>query len=515
MSYRGQTARMPLDLAGFQFSRNTDLLIPTAIVEPTSNVNFHEGGLGKRGGTAQVLDAAITGTPQGRGLYQFVKENGQEFLMFATSSGKVYANTELGILKTGMSTSNYFHFATFDDEVYICDGATVPQVWDGVAANTSSITGVATDWATLGYPFQAIPHSRGSNRRLWYITKYAVFASENNDGQDASDANVIKIPIYTEGGLVGAVDFGGVLIAFSKTKAYLVDDSDSDTALWGYQEAIWDGGVAHWRLIVKAANNVFLMTEEGLIYSIRGVQATGDYESVPLTRPAHIDRWFAEKVDRSSVEKFHASYDRSQRAINFFVQVSGNNPNTDMKYFIDRPPEIAWIPHDNPDFASGYRASASAPVRVGTGDYKIYTQDFVGQIWKLEQASRSDNSNPYLGRFKTKPTDLNLPKTIKHFSKGYLRIKAAGNFELIVRIWIDGVRKSDVTLSLSGTGATFDDAYFDDPEAVFADDVILPSRFDIDAYGEEIQIEVLNGESGEDFFASELLINFKPCGHRL
>lgn len=507
MGYRGQTARIPFDAAGFQHSRNQDLLIPTALVEPTKNINFHEGGIGKRGGNTKLFGSPITNSPAIRGLFDFRKRNGSQYLMFATLEGKVYWNTETNVIKTGMSTSNFFNFSSFNDEVYVCDGASVPQYWDGVAANTSSVT-VPTSWTTnANYPFQMIPHGKGASSRVWAFTKDSAWASAHNNGHDFSDANVIQIPIPAEGGLVGGIDFGGVLIVFSKTKAYLIDDSDIDPDNWGYQEAIWEGGVAHWRLIIKAGNNVFLVTDEGNIYSLRGVQATGDYESVNLTRPAFIDRWIREKVSRSNIENFHAAYDRTLRAINFFFQVGGTQNNTNLKFFIDRPPEVAWVPHDNLEASSGFLGSCSAEVRVSVGDYRIYTGDFSGMIWKHEQTGRDDNGSGYESSVKLKALDMGNPRIFKHFSQGRIRTRAAGNYDLTVRVWIDGVRKPDISLSLAGTGATFDTAMFD--SSVFSEDSLIPVSFEINDYGFDLQLEILNSETGEDFFLSELLLDYK------
>jgi hypothetical protein len=508
MGYRGITARIPFDKAGFQPGRDTEFLLPFALVEPTCNVNFHEGGISKRGGTQPFLTAAITGTPAIRGLFQFRKQNGTDFLLFADANGKVYYDGVSNILKSGLSTSNYFSFSVFDDEVFICDGANIPQYWDGSAANTSAITGVATSWASDGYPFQGVPHSN----RMAYINKKGVYLSDIDNAKDASDANVKYIPIYSESGLVGGYDWGGTLFAFSKTKAYIVDDSDLDPDNWGYREAIWEGGVAHWRLITKAGNNLYLMSDEGFVYTLQAVQATGDYQQVNLTRPAYIDRWIRQNVTKSNVEAFSSVYDRSLRAITYFVQVGGVNTNTGLKYFIERPPEVAWVPHNNTTQDSGFKASVSTEVRTAIGEYKIYTGDFSGQIWKHEQTEQSDNDLDYNSTVKLKPLNMDNPRMYKHFREGRIRAAASGNFTLTIRVWVDGSRKEDIDLTFAGSGALFGSAILG--TSVFASDSIVPVFFDLGYYGFDIQFEILNSTAGQDFFLSELLIDFKEMAAR-
>jgi hypothetical protein len=510
MGYVGATAQFVLEQAGFTFKRDDKLTFPTALVDGSRNINFHEGGVGKRGGTSHTIDSVIGTNPAGRGLYQFRLRNGNSFIVFATSDGKVYHTNYSNEIATGMSTSNYFHFSTFNNECYIADGATVPKYWTG-SGSVSSVT-PATSWASNGYPFQIIPHSRGSNARMWAITKDSAWASKNNDGHDFSDAEVKQIPVYTEGGLVGGIDFGGTIIVFSKTKSYLIDDSSTDTDQWGYVESIWEGGASHWRLIIQASNNVYVWTDEGLVYMVSGVQATGDYVSASITRPAFIDRWIRESVTRANVENFNVSYDRTLRCLNYFIQVGGSSNNTNLKYFIDKSPDNAWIIHDNLDYPSGMKGAASAEIRVSPGVYKIYTQDYSGQIWKHEQNTYSDNGNPYKASLKLKPFDFDNLQMYKHFRSAAVRASAISNFGLKVRPYIDGIRKDDINLSVTGTGAIFDVAVFD--MSVFASDSFISVPFQLGYYGFDVQFEILNETAGEDFFMSLLFVNFKNLGVR-
>lgn len=511
MGYIGNTAQILMEQAGFTYKRDDKMAFPFALVDGSKNINFTEGGISKRGGTAKIDVGTIPGTnPSGRGLYNFRLQNGNTFIVYATSDGIVYHTNYSNTIASGMSTSNFFNFSTFKNECYIADGASNPKYWTG--SGTATNVTPATSWATTGYPFQLIPHSRGANARLWGITKGSVWASKNDDGHDFADANVIEIPVYSESGLVGGVDFGGTLIVFSKTKAYIIDDLSTDTSEWGYKEAIWEGGVSHWRLIAKASNNLYLWTDEGLVYTIAGVQATGDYMAASVTRPAYIDRWIRDKVTRGNVENFNVSYDRTLRCLNYFIQVSGTSNNTNLKFFIDRPPEQAWIPHDNTSYASGMRGSASTEVFVSTGLYKIYTQDYVGNIWKHEQTVFSDDSNGYASSIKFRPFDFDNLQMHKHFRSAAIRANATSNFGLSIRVYIDGIRKDDVELDISGTGAVFDTALLD--TSVFASDQLVSIPFTLGYYGFQIQFEIFNDTAEEDFFLSEMIVNFKNLGVR-
>jgi hypothetical protein len=512
MSYRGSTIRIPLEQAGFQFSRDTEQSTPAALVEPSRNTDYHERGIGKRGGTSWYLGAKITNNPIIRGIYNLRKQSGNRFVVFSDSQGKLYHTNASNVLRTGMSATNFPSFATFDDKVFITDGASIPHYWDGNAATTSAVI-EPTDWASTGRPFQFINHAQGANLRLWAVERRGVWASKSGVPSNFSDAESEFIQVFSNGGLVGGFDFGGVLFVWDRTQGYIIDDTNVDPIYWGYHQVQWEGGLAHFRLAVKAGNDLFLMTEDGLIYSISGVQQTGDYTSQVLTRPAFIDRFIREKVSKGSINDFHAVYDRNKRAIRWYLQVGGSNVNTALIYFIDRPPEVAWSIHDNQSSPSGFDAACSTEIQTATGNFEIWTGDWSGMIWKTDQSERTDNDEAYRAVLRIKRLTFEQSDQWKHFRDIGIRVKSQGNYDLTVRNWVDGRRLTDSEFSLTGSGAVFDEAIFD--TSTFAVDEIKATTIEIGAYGYDIQTEIENSEPSQDFFATELSYHVKPLGTRI
>lgn len=507
MSYRGEVIRIPLDTGGFSYSRDTEQAIPVALVEPTRNINYHEKGIGNRGGTAYYLDSAISGNPIIRGLYDFRLKNGNNFVVFTDSGGKLYHTNASNVLKTGLSANNYSSFATFDNKLFCTDGASVPQYWDGTAGSSSNVT-EPTSWSTER-PFQFVPHAKQANARLAGIAKSGVWLSKAYDGTNFSDVDSEYIPVLSNGGLRGGFDFGGTLFVWDRTKGYIINDSDVDPANWGYQEVQWEGGLANWRLVVKAANDLFLMADDGLIYSISDTQRTGSYEASQLVRPAYVDRWIREKVSLSNIDKFHAVYDRKLRAIKWFVQVSGSNPNKALVYFIDRPPEIAWSIHDNLNSVSGYNASVSAEFQKTSGEMEVYTGDFSGMIWKLEQATKSDNGNLYPSIIKHKRINLGEPTTWKHWYLVRVRGSSSNGAAIRARIWIDDRLVINETVTLSATGSRYGSARYG--TARYSSGGVSSVEVPIGTYGYETEVEFQNARAGDDFFLTELLYSVKPA----
>lgn len=509
MGYRGQQFRMPLNDTGFRDDRNTELLPPTALLTPSANVNYHENGLSKRGGTEIMVPVGPGGVNGGQGVFQFRTPTLQKVL-FAVN-GLVWNGNYSTPIAAGMSTTNAVSFVQTSDKVFFTDGQTIPKYWDGNAAAAVAVT-APTSWSG-NMPIQMVIHTRagsGAGDRLWAVTPDSIWASKLGDPTDFGDADVIKIPIDSIGGLVGAYDLGGQLFAFSRTQTFLIDDLESDIGSWGYTNAIWEGGVASWRLICKANNNLYLMTEDGLIYDLVGVLTTGGYNATALNRPAFVDKFIRDNVNLGNIQNFHCSYDRKLRAIKWFMQEGGSGNNIALCYFIDKQPTSAWIVHNNTEFSSGYNASASGEVRVSPGNYQIWTVDGSGAVWGLEQTSRDDNGNPYPVVIATKAQDTGLPRNQKHYLAICLRGQASGTVNFTMYPFVEGVALGPQTFQLNGSGATFDSATFDN--SYFATDLVTTAPVYLGVYGRDLQLQLFETEIGVDFFLAEIIYLVKPLG---
>lgn len=509
MGYSGQTYRMPLIDTGFRDDRNLELLPPTALVIPSKNVNYHEGGLGKRGGT----DITIEGLGNsGQGVFHFQTPT-QKLLVFV-ANGNLYQTAYANVLHTGMSTQNFVSFCQTSLYVFCADGQTNPQYWDGAAGSSSDVT-AATSWSG-NMPIQMVTHTRagsGAGDRLWAVTPDGLWYSKLNTPTDFKNGDAGFIPIDSIGGLTGAWDLGGQLFAFSRTQTFLIQDTDSTIANWGYINALWEGGAASWRLICKAYNNLFLMTEDGLIYSLQGVLTTGAYNAAALNRPPYIDKFIRDNVNLTNIQNFHVAYDRKLRALKFFMQEGGSTNNIALVYFIDKEPTSAWIVHDNEIYASGYDAMCSAEVRNAAGDYQVWTIDNTGNVWKLEQTSRDDDGNPYPVHIKCKREDMGDPRANKHYMAMAFRGVASGQVDFTCRTWVEGARQTDESLTLNGSGAAFDSAHFD--VDTFAGDMLTAAPFQLGYYGRDFQFELINSAVGQDFFLSEILFFAKKLGTKI
>jgi hypothetical protein len=240
------------------------------------------------------------------------------------------------------------------------------------------------------------------------------------------------------------------------------------------------------------------MMEDGEIYSVRAAQEYGDYKLASLTRSAWIHKWIKDNLDLSKIAQFHGIYDPVLRAIKFFVVRSGQTTvDTALVYFVDEGVKNGWMIHDNLNFVSGYSAVCSALVRVGIGNYQVYTGGYAGFIWKLEQTALSDDSKAIYAGFKTPPMDFNDPKygggeRFKDYKRGRLVIDPKDDETINISWWVDGAAQTATSISASGS--------------------ITDYIYSLGAKGQKIQFLFYNNTADENFYISQFKTKFKYIG---
>ncbi len=520
MSFRGPTYSLPMNVGGLVNSPNIDKIPPEAMIS-VNNINIHEDGRGQRGGS-DIFSAASTRNSQLMGGIDFTLISGTQHIVTTTTEGEVWKDkdTQLNsgnLLKTGAFTT----FSIVNDKLYICDGGTTPQTWDGSAGSTSDLAAVPNDWTGSNFPTQIIIHGAGSSIRGWALgcpsTPHTLYVTPETAGGDLDFTQGTIETFHRETGdgygLVGGVEFGDRVIVFSKNQAYAVDDTDLDIANWQLREAQWKGGVAHSRLIVKTPNDVVCMMDDGTIYSVTAVQSYGDYKEASITKPSWIDRWIRANADLSKINQFHGVYDPELRRIYINIVLAGNTiVDTALVYNIDRGPVEGWTIHSNVNFNSGYSASCSFVARRNPASHHsmyIYTGDYSGNVWELEESSLNDDSNAITSTYKTSRLTFNNPRVEKKYKRGWLIMTAQGDYNLEVRWWIDGVEQTQRSVSMAGDLLTLP---FTLPSNLAGDDLIAVP-FELGAVGTRIQLEVFNSNANETFFVSEILIDHTILGN--
>jgi hypothetical protein len=510
MGYNGQTYTINYAAGGYQYAPRIDSVPPSAFVGESQNFNCANDGKHKRGGTSYVYEDIVVGSPRIMGMTEY-KLPLKTYRVFGASDGKVYKN-ELVSIKSGMSTTNHYSFAVMDGELYITDGETTPQTWDGASDSTANITSPSLDWATDA-PIAFIVHGKGASQRLWAIRSKGVDYSSLNNGKEFNGGTSGFIPVETgdDTGIVGGVELGDRIILFGRKKAFIIDDEDVDTGNWGYQAAQWEGGAANHRMIVRTPNDVFVGTTDGDFYTISAVQSYGDYKKASVARPAMIDRFMREKVFMANVADFHAVYDARLQAIKVFVAMDGSTTvNGALVYFFDRDPAESWSIHKNEDYASGYDASCSAAVEGATGTPYVLTGDYDGRIWRLEDQSYSDNGNPYSLILRKPGMVVDNIRGRKEFKRTIYQAEGGGYTDITCTSYIDGEEVVERDEQFNDGAPVWGEIVWG--EFVYGSGI--PKRFASEIGGKGISVEtkIEHATAGQPFAVHTQQIDYKPIG---
>lgn len=487
-------------------------------------------------GAAQTLDSAFTITfaattghtlgdqweiavtiPEITGIFDYHAPTGR-YLVRATSDGQIWEGAT-GVLKSGWTADKKVNIIQAVDEVIFCNGADNPTVWDGSAGSTTDIANIPTDWSGSNFPQQMIMHGRGNSLRNWALgcpdTPKVIYVTPDGSPKDFTQATILTFTIETNDGfgVVGGIDFGDRLILFGKRRSFVIDDSDTNTDNWGYSEAQWVGGVAHWRLIIRTPNDIVCMMEDGEIYSVTAAEAYGDYRAASLTRPSFIHEWIKTYIKLSAIADFHATYDPVIRAIKFFmVRVGETQCNTALCYFIDRDPSNAWVILDNQDYESGYSALCSCIVRQSAGVWKIYTGGYNGRVWKLGEATQSDNAQAFVSSARLPLLTFGNSRESKRYDKLRTVSTVEGTCEATAKWWVDNEFIGQQAIAFTTAGVELDTFVLDTDTLGGAN--VLEETVRLGKIGKRIQVELTNNTAGSDFFFSQILIDFMPLGAR-
>jgi hypothetical protein len=523
MPYLGQTYNVPC-ITGWIANPNFDNVPNEAMINPR-NINIHRGGREPRGGCEAVNPIEITDTPEIKGIYQFNLENGNTFLVAGCSDGTIYTSDESDFsvidtqLKSGLSEDKVIHFETFYNQLYICNGYDIPQVWDGSAGATSDMSDYPSDWDGGHGPKAMIRHGVRTSKRLW------AFGCDNHPNRlyasvsgsdDMSDANVITINIM-DVEITAMTEFGGRLLVFSKNKSYIIDDTSLDVADWGYQAAVWEGGAANQNLVIKTPTDILVMSETAEMFSITASQQYGDYQIASLTRPAYLHKWVEDNVDLTKIDQFHGVYDQELRCIKvFMVGIAKNYPDIAMVYFVDMGPQAGWTKHE-------YLVNqvSSAEVRVSISDWKVYTGGSAGVMYELESETLRDDGEIYRVEFTTPPLAFENPRSTKRYDRLWICLKPIAFETIKVNIYIDDRSITGGYHLVDEYGNNIGDengnVIVSEPTNPWqiimegAEGIIKNYGDDLGSVGRRIQAQVYN-DLGENFFISQLMFDLYELG---
>lgn len=514
MSFVGQLYKLVFT-GSFNGSENLELINAGDYTDGSRNLNTHNNGLEKRGGTQHVNVTAISANPGGLGGGQLIKQStGTSHIYVAADDGKVYRNY-VSIL-TGRSTAAKTHFTALDDKMFICNG------FDGVQVDTGSavaaITTPAADWTGAAQPTKIVVHGRGSSRRAFAFgvpgKEDTLYYSSLGNFEEFSGgtSGTIVVDVKDGFGIVDCISIDENLLIRTRNQDYWLADSDTNVANWGYFKTGWQGGAHSPRLSTHIYNDIYTMSSDGEVYSISRAEQLRNYRRASIARPFYIHNWIANNVDLTKIDDFHMSFDPKIQALKIWVVRQGQSEaDVALVYYIQ---ENRWAPpHDGYDNLndSGYHAAASFQVNI-SGEDLLYTVDYNGFIWEMETVTKTDNGNGYTGVAVTGWLNFDSPGHDKRTKYGVLHFTSRGDYDLDIKWFADGVEQVTDTVTLEASGSALGSFILDTDTLGVLE--LTKREFDLQAVGEKFRFEIENNGAGEDFFLSHLIVAFVPLGHR-
>ena len=506
------TYRVGMQFGGFNGSPNVDIIPPESMIHPTRNIDMSHGGREKRGGCA-ILGSTITGTPQILRHFQFRRLTATAQVLSHGNDGVIYKDYTTSI-KTGRSTTQAGDFLYYRDNCYFVDGSTAPQTYDGTTM--SNLGNLSADWSGVNFPGKLLKRGRGASERIlaWRTPSNLDGLYYSNDETDNFSAGgKLRIDTGDGFGIIGVEEFGRQAVILGQKKAFIFLDEDTSPANWGYEPAQFEAGLANPHLLVRTPNDLVAMAADGEIYSVAAAQEYGDYRMASLTRPSFIHSWIQDNISLGRINQFHAIYDPSLRAILFFMVLSGEViVRLALVYFVERDPREAWMPWSNLNFTTGFNASCSAIFLDTVGNPTVHTGDYQGRTWKLNQTTKSDNSNGYEMIVRTALLTLDNPRETKLFRAVRLTLNPLGAYDITMEWFVDGVSQGSKTLTVSTSSGAYGTATYG--TSVYGGQEVSEMMTELGQVGKRIQFDFRNSVAGEDFFFSELLVDFEPLGAR-
>ena len=458
-----------LGSGGFNYSKNLNSLNPGCMIPASYNFNLLPDSIRARGGTKILYN--LNEVSPVTSLTQIFNQYDNESIVSTTQSGKIFKNTTL--LRELPLPIYDATSLLWNENLIINSGNNIPQGWDGLSLTTEDFPTdhMAPDWVLDNYyPILMVRYGKGNSVRAWAIgstkRKTTLYFSTPSDGLDPypnfkdSDSGFFVISTPNEEPLTAMTSFGDRLIVFSKTKAYIIEDSDTSSVNWGYVEAQWRGGAISHQCVLQTENDIFALIEDGTVYSISAVMQYGDYKISSITEPAQINDYIIEKINLSYLNNTHAIFDPTLRCIKFFCTSQSSSINdTALCYFIDRSISTGWSIHNNKNFLSGYNAKSSC-IHKDQDDQinHILTGDYLGRIWETETSKIIDDVNPFDIIYSTPYINLGDPRNTKRFKRGYLELLTSNVINVNIAIATDNTINYDYFTSILFKGSRFDSA---------------------------------------------------------
>lgn len=521
MSFQGQVLELPLGRAGFNGTKNQSQLQPDELIEAT-NVSFANGTLEKEGGAEKYTDSALGSSIRG-GHDFFVNPSTQRSIVVLRNGtikkdggGGTYS-TELasGLSITDTTVCAFaeggLEAAGDDHKLFIfTGGSNQVQVLDADGSTVGDISDPATDWNSSDYPTFGINHQG----RMWMLGSAAapdrVYYSQASDHENFTGSGSGNFDIFPGfgGQLVNAVSFGNRLILFKTHSIYVLDTSSTTTSDWVAFEVNRSIGTLNARSVTQIDQDHVFLDQTGQIRIMSMVDTFTDITTASGGHRASMHVWASDNLSIDDLNTAQVEYYVLRREVHFavpsFNAASGTNDRR-MVMDLNSPERPRFRISDRDEITAMWTQIDDDGVpRLAAGDSD-------GEVWLLDQETRSKDGDGYLAQFQTPHWDLGfaeprLATVVKNGAFLEVLSEPTGNYNLTVEVYWDGRLQDTLEFNLGSSGATL--GAFVLGTDVLASSGVRSRRRRITGQGRRISLIGKNSGAGQNFSIARMYLHF-------
>lgn len=455
MSYKGNTATIPLGNAGLLTDVSPGEIPPTALIEAT-NVSLEEGYIQKAPGSRKYNSVALSAKVVS--LFDWRPEIDIQRLIAATADGKLWRdigdrtfsntteiNSDLGLLSTNDSfVAGGNEVGGANKKLFFFSAASQVQVLNGDSTVFATMSAPAADWSSPNFPTKGVIH----RNRLWAISKGFLYASDTGDHENFTSNNLIFNVFPGEGGdLTNLFVYKGRLFLFKEGGfVYYLQDLVIDSSEWFIKKLASGFTLASPNSIQQVVDDLVLGNESGSLTSLKATEAFGDIESADVLANQKMEKYMRQHTHPSGYEFMHSLYylERKQAYYTYRSQYGSDN-DLILVLDVNKGTRTVFWDKDNAECLA-LRKDINGVLRpiYGSAD---------GFVFLMDQVDRDVGGSAYEGSFKTPHIDMRhldpqVANKQKHFDWLQVEFVPTGKFDLFADIFIDGVFRQTLTFKL-------------------------------------------------------------------
>ena len=458
--------RILLGRDGLYGLKNTDR-VPLGGLLQLRNATLEDTTLRTAGGAAK-LGTAIPGAPKISAAVDYFPTTGQQRTVVMASDGTLQKDDGAGggwaTLLSGLTASGAVPFFTpgggevlnNDRLLFYADGLNQERVMVADGASFAALTSPPADWAGTNRPSAFVIHE-GYN---WAFgnknAPHLLYRSLHTNHRDFTTTR-FAVPIFSGEGeyLVGGLSYkGGLLLWKFPEGAYWYDTRNADTNEWRAFK-VGAGGMPGPGCCVLIEDDAIWVDPYGGVHMISATTATGSVRAQDLAY-RKLGRFIPDQISREELPRANLIYYSDKQQLWLACAATGaTTKNRRLILDLNNKGEVGerWSFEDRDTNEALFLRKKAGVLRPAMGDD-------VGQLWELDQVTRSKDGAGYTFEWWLADTDFaqRVPgwagklKNLHYLQALHVPLSTVSHS---IEVWRDGNLRQTLAVALSGGSVSF------------------------------------------------------------